>query len=181
MRDPMPEADLVLTTPRKALVPVLLGSLAFCAGSVLMILDGIWFGSVGLVFFGLCTLVVIGRWLRPSTLVVSSTDMASRALFRNKRWDLADCSDFRVWSYGRGAHLVCFEHPGDRATGRGRMDARLTGRSSSLPECYGWAPADLAAELQRRSDVARQRRGSSAPARPASPPHPLQGPRSTPI
>lgn len=60
MRDPMPEADLVLTTPRKALVPVLLICLAFCVGCVMMIVDGIWFGSVGLVFFGLCTLVVIG-------------------------------------------------------------------------------------------------------------------------
>jgi hypothetical protein len=141
--------------PRRTKVfGLLVLSLVFVGGAVLMVLEGRKAGWLWGGFFGLCALVfTVQLHPRSSFLTVSEAGLEFSSLFRKRfvRW--SDISEFGVYTIRQHglavSRFVGFNYSAGRlrSTKARRISKALAGFEGGLPDTYGYRAEELAALL----------------------------------
>ena len=129
---------------RKKAVGLFVIASVFVAIGVVMVADGVVFGWVAIVFFGLGVPLSIWQLVAPGSLTIDETTLEVRHYWWVRRYRLAECDEFRRWD--AGAELVVFDYHGEPRPGSGRWGKQHLGFTDSLPDTYGLG-ADALAEL----------------------------------
>lgn len=152
------EEPLVLSTPRRKILPMFAGATVFVAVGLLMVVSDNPLGWFVIAFFGACLVVFGWQMVTPSQLRVTPTSVQLRHLWRRKEWDLVSCGEFGVWGNSMaGQPIVVFDHHIESGSRLGRANRALAGGSASLPETFGMDASKLANLLNEARRSALQR------------------------
>ncbi len=134
---------------RKKAVGLLVLASVFVAISVVMIADGIAFGWLAIAFFGLGVPLSIWQLVAPGSLTIDETTIEVRHYWWVRRYQLAECGEFRPWDAGH--ELVVFDYHGEPRP-----------RSSAVGQARAWLHRFIARHLRARGPgvVGTPERGS---------------------
>jgi len=130
---------------------VLLGSLAFVAGGILMIRNGDWKGWLAAAFFGLGIPVsLIQLYSKKLSLKVSEDGIEIGSLFRTTRLQWPDISEFGVITVRHHGFTVNkmvglnYSPEYERLSKARAVAKALSGYDGALPDTYGFSAEELA-------------------------------------
>lgn len=160
--DRIPRSLPFTVYPKKAkLLLLLVVSLAFVAGGILMIRDGQTMGWLCAGFFGLGVPVfLVQLWPKCSYLTVGEEGIEFCSLFRSHRLRWSEISEFGVYTIRQHglavARMVGFNYSAEhrRASGARAFSKALAGFEGGLPDTYGFRAEELVRLL---SDLHRER------------------------
>ena len=141
-------ADQVVLRPSKLRWAALLaGSVAFCAGGVLMVSSGEATGWLVLSFFGLCGVVSMTMlFSKNNYLVLAPAGFTIHSLFRQMTISWSNVESFGTYRL-RGSSAVMFLYSPDfpRSRALRGLNRAVTGYDGGLPDTYGLRADRLAA------------------------------------
>jgi hypothetical protein len=141
---------LLLRPSRKRWLLLLVLCLAFTAGGVMAAARGEIVGWLGLIFFGLCSVVAVILLLPNSAyLRLTRDDFEVRSLFRSHRVRWTDVKAFRPGRIGFNAMVLYDFAPSYAASRRMRaISSAIGGAEGAVPDSYGLSVPDLARLLE---------------------------------
>jgi Bacterial PH domain len=166
--DSAPREPLVLGTRTRRTLYHFAGCLAFALGGIVLIINGnAIVGWLGLIFFGLGSIVfLVNLVTRATQLRLDADGFTVRALYRSQSWRWSDIGEFSVGPVGRlrgrlslplfvatgtdveGIKMVVWTYSPSHSEPpnlRRRVQAALEGTSNdSLPDTFGMSASDLA-------------------------------------
>jgi hypothetical protein len=132
---------------------ILLVSLGFTVGGVLMLRGGRQDGWFVAIVFGASTLVAVGLVVLRGSLTIGDDGLTVTNLGRSNTWRWSDIAGFGVMQIS--SHPFARKSVGmrlipKRQTVATRFAAGLSGYDGALPDTYGLKAEDLVALLERR-------------------------------
>lgn len=144
-----PDLPQVYYPTRRGAVLLFLGSAAFVAAGIWIVIEGDWKGYLCVGFFGLCALVGVIQLLPGSSfLKLTPEGIEYASLYRRHFIEWSSITEFGVVSIKQTGltvnRMVGFNLDSDvKARGR-NLSKALSGFEAALPDCYGHKAADLA-------------------------------------
>jgi len=137
---------LTLYPSRRKWLLTMSGSALFAAAGVGMLREGNWKGWLVLLFFGLCTLMsAIALLPGAGSLVLDREGFQFCSLFRRHRTLWRDASGFAAAAVPPARlPLVVFDDRQQRSGTLASLNVGLVGRTSALPDTYGFKADELA-------------------------------------
>ena len=151
--------QLVLRPSKLRWAALLAGSVAFCAGGVLMVSSGEATGWLVLVFFGLCGVVSMTMlFSKNNYLVLAPAGFTIHSVFRQTTISWSNVESFGTYRL-RGSSTVMFLYSPDfpRSRALRGLNRAVTGYDGGLPDTYGLRADQLAALI----NDCKQRCGAS--------------------
>ena len=138
---------------RKKAVGLLVITSVFVAIGVVMVADGVVFGWVAIVFFGLGVPLSVWQLVAPGSLTINATSIEVRHDWWVRHYRLAGCGEFRPWD--AGTELVVVDYDGEPRPRSARWGKQHLGFTDSLPDTYGLGAQALSERLNTLRGHAR--------------------------
>jgi hypothetical protein len=139
---------------RKKAVGLLVLTSVFVVTGFALVAGGSPFGWVAIAFFGLGVPLSVWQLIAPGSLTIDKTTIEVRHYWWVRRYQLAECGEFRTWDAGH--ELVVFDYHGEPRPRSARWGKRHLGFTDSLPDSYGFGAHALSELLNTVRGRARE-------------------------